>query len=238
MRIHRQSSSLLLAQLTTGLLLVLICGLASSVALGQTVYRYVDEHGVPHYTERRPAGRQQGVRTIDAACVADHTGRCRLRRDPNQLNMDYWRRTPLNWHDFRDEIRLALREYHIDEALVRAVIHAESSFDPVVVSRAGAQGLMQLMPATQEIYSVENPFLPDQNIRGGVAHLAYLMERFNYDRQRVLAAYNAGEGAVRRHRGIPPFRETENYVQRVEALYQRYSDNRPSPGQGGAVAGQ
>jgi hypothetical protein len=202
-----------------------------AVAEAQTVYRYVDENGVPTYSERRPEpGTARRLSVIDAACLADNTGRCRLRRDPSGLNLRHWRNTPLDWASFRAEIRQALREHQIDEALVRAVIHAESHFDPVVVSRAGAQGLMQLMPVTQEIYGVSNPFYPEQNIRAGVAHLAYLMRRFDYDRERVLAAYNAGEGAVRRHGGVPPYEETENYVLRVETLFQRYQSSRPALG--------
>ena len=105
--------------------------------------------------------------------------------------------------------------------LVAAIVDVESQFNPRAVSRRGAEGLMQLMPETAAHLEVENPFDPRDNIDGGVRHLKRLMKRFHNDLPLVLAAYNAGEQAVINHRGIPPYRETRQYVVRVLRRYDR-----------------
>src|SRR5215831_3488895 len=114
--------------------------------------------------------------------------------------------------------RLA-QQYSVDPHLVRAIITVESNFDPRAVSRAGAQGLMQLMPDTAARYQVENPFDPHANIEGGIRYLRDLLRLFPSDLRHVLAAYNAGEGAVQQYGGIPPYPETQRYVERVLTLY-------------------
>jgi len=114
--------------------------------------------------------------------------------------------------------RLA-QQYSVDPHLVRAIITVESNFDPHAVSRAGAQGLMQLMPDTAARYRVEDPFDPYANIEGGIRYLRDLLRLFPSDLRHVLAAYNAGEGAVQQYGGIPPYPETQRYVERVLALY-------------------
>jgi len=111
------------------------------------------------------------------------------------------------------------QQYSIDPRLVQAIIRAESNFDPHAVSRAGAQGLMQLMPDTAARYRVENPFDPQANLEGGIRYLRDLLLMFPGDLRHVLAAYNAGEGAVQQYGGIPPYPETQRYVERVLALY-------------------
>jgi len=111
------------------------------------------------------------------------------------------------------------QQYRIDPRLVQAMITAESNFDPYAVSRAGAQGLMQLMPDTAARYRVENPFDPQANLEGGMRYLRDLLLMFPSDLRHVLAAYNAGEGAVQQYGGIPPYPETQRYVERVLALY-------------------
>jgi soluble lytic murein transglycosylase-like protein len=105
---------------------------------------------------------------------------------------------------------------------VRAVIHAESNFNPLARSRKGAMGLMQLMPGTARDMGVADSSDPGQNIQGGVKYLAYLLGRFNGDITLATAAYNAGPGAVSRHHGVPPYEETKTYVFRVNVLHQRY----------------
>ena len=105
-----------------------------------------------------------------------------------------------------------------DLRLVRAVVRVESNFDPAAVSRAGAMGLMQLMPLTARHYGAENPFDPKQNLDAGIRHLQSLLEKYD-DLSFALAAYNAGETAVERYGGVPPFRETQNYVRRVLEFY-------------------
>jgi soluble lytic murein transglycosylase-like protein len=105
---------------------------------------------------------------------------------------------------------------------VKAVIHAESAFDPRAISNKGALGLMQLMPGTAQQLGVDDPFNPWQNIEAGVRYLSSLIERFDGDLSLGLAAYHAGERTVRRYSGIPPYRETRNYVRRVLTLHRRY----------------
>jgi soluble lytic murein transglycosylase-like protein len=111
-------------------------------------------------------------------------------------------------------IRQAAARYGVDDRLIHAVIRAESDYDPRCVSRAGAKGLMQLMPENCEDYGVSDPFDPAQNIDGGVRQLRDLMSSFGR-LDLALAAYNAGAGAVRRYGGIPPYRETQQYVSKI-----------------------
>jgi soluble lytic murein transglycosylase-like protein len=111
----------------------------------------------------------------------------------------------------------AAQKYKMDKALIKAVIKAESNFNHQAVSPKGARGLMQLMPSTAAQLQVEDSFHPEKNIEGGVRYLRYLLHRFNGNLALALAAYNAGEKAVTRHGGIPPYRETQNYVQRVQS---------------------
>lgn len=112
-------------------------------------------------------------------------------------------------------------EYGIDPELVMAVIQAESAFNPGALSNKNAQGLMQLIPATAERFGVKDTFNPIQNIKGGTAYLHWLMRHFSGNVEWVLAAYNAGEGAVERYKGVPPYQETRNYVKTILNRYQK-----------------
>ena len=111
----------------------------------------------------------------------------------------------------------------VDESLIRAIIHAESAYRLDAESPKGAQGLMQLMPATQADLAVNDPFDAWQNIDGGARYLAQLLDEFSGNTKLAAAAYNAGPGAVRKYDGIPPYEETKEYVRRVEILYRRYN---------------
>ena len=121
-------------------------------------------------------------------------------------------------------IRQYAREYAIEPALVKAIIRVESSFDPQAVSARGARGLMQLMPEVASNHGVANVHDPRQNIRAGVRHLGTLLSRFHNDLRLALAAYNAGRQAVIRHRGLPPYRETRQYVARVLRYQREYRE--------------
>jgi soluble lytic murein transglycosylase-like protein len=115
-------------------------------------------------------------------------------------------------------INEAAARHHVDPNLVRALVKVESNFNPRAVSNKGAMGLMQLMPATARMYDVRNPFDAKQNVEAGVRHLKGLLENFRGDVSLSLAAYNAGQGAVQRSGGIPPYTETRNYVKRITNL--------------------
>jgi len=119
----------------------------------------------------------------------------------------------------RELVRQVSLEHGLDPKLVDAVVRVESGYDPDAVSRKGAMGLMQLMPETAIRLGVADPFDPEQNVRGGVREFARLVDVYQGNLQYALAAYNAGEGAVARYRGIPPFHETRNYVSRILSLY-------------------
>jgi soluble lytic murein transglycosylase-like protein len=123
---------------------------------------------------------------------------------------------------YDEHIRQAAALYQIPEELVRAVIKVESDFDPRAVSPANARGLMQLIPATADRMLVTDVFDPRQNIFGGVRYLRILANLFNGDLTLTIAGYNAGEGAVMRHGGIPPYAETQGYVKRVLYYYRHY----------------
>jgi soluble lytic murein transglycosylase-like protein len=125
-------------------------------------------------------------------------------------------------------IAMAAARHNVDPNLVRAVVKVESNFNSNAVSRKGAIGLMQLMPQTARELKVRNPFDPEQNVDAGVRHLKYLLESYGGDVNLTLAAYNAGEGAVRRSAGVPHYSETQNYVRRITNLYYGGFDISPS----------
>jgi soluble lytic murein transglycosylase-like protein len=176
------------------------------------VYKFTKD-GVTHYTNVRPRGavKAQMLFTYIETCYA-----CAAL--PN-VNFGTVR---LNTDSYAAEIRDAAARYGVDEAVVRAIIHAESAFRPNATSHAGAQGLMQLIPSTARRFGVADAYDPKQNIAGGVQYLAWLMKRFNSDLTLVAAGYNAGEGAVQKYGGVPPYAETQRYVQRVGQLAERY----------------
>lgn len=131
-----------------------------------------------------------------------------------------------NRQKIEEMIREVSTRYHVDPALVRAVIQTESNWNTSAVSRKGALGLMQLGPGTAQALGVSNAFDPRQNLDGGVRYLHMLLERYNGDLDRTLAAYNAGPGAVDRAGGIPRYRETRDYVQKVTDSYFRPGSDR------------
>lgn len=176
----------------------------------------------------------------DVFVLRDANGVAHLTNVPPKKNSGYklfqksaWT-APKAWHDgfgilprldvhtYDDQIRYYAKQYGVDPTLVRAVMHAESAFNPNAVSSAGAGGLMQLMPQTAARFGVSDRFNPEENIAGGVAYLAFLLDLFHGNRQLALAAYNAGEGAVQKYSGVPPYNETQNYVTRVLDLQKRY----------------
>ncbi|MBC3971838.1 lytic transglycosylase domain-containing protein [Xanthomonas translucens pv. undulosa] len=192
-----------------------MAGTAPRRVVSGQVYSYMKD-GVRHYTSARPTqvASLGTVRTIRYSFIET----CYACANPG-LNFGAVR---LNTTAYQSEIAAAAREYGVDEAVVRAIIHAESAYNPMALSRAGAQGLMQLMPPTARRFGVSDAFDTAQNIRGGVQYLAWLLKRFNGNLSLAAAGYNAGEGAVDKHGGVPPYSETQRYVQRVGVLADRY----------------
>jgi soluble lytic murein transglycosylase-like protein len=177
------------------------------------------------------------------AATAEAQVRLTVKRDGTKVITNFGdtaRGSNLDWlarqHDRRTKydplIERYAAKYRIDPALVRAVIQVESDFNIACVSSKGARGLMQLMPGTARRFGVAKMHDAEQNIHGGVKYLAYLTRLFPNDLPRALAAYNAGENAVLKYGGIPPYSETQNYVKRAMTVYY----GRPYGGVGGGVS--
>jgi len=173
----------------------LLIGAASVFA---DVYVFKDANGVLTFTN-----------------VPNHSGYRRVVKD--NPGRDY-----SGGMSYEDLIRTISGRHNMDADLVRAVIKTESDFNSNARSQKGAMGLMQLMPETARLHNVFNAFDPTDNIEGGVRHLKMLLERYQGNLELSLAAYNAGSGAVEKHRGIPPFAETRDYVRRVLQFYDLY----------------
>lgn len=169
------------------------------------MYRYLDDRGVIHFSN---VPRDDRYRAVSLEPRGFHRSERRL--PPPETRFD-----PL--------IVSAARRQGVEPALVKAVIAVESNFDPYAVSKKGAQGLMQLMPQTAESLGVRDVFEPRENVVGGTRYLRMMLDRYG-DVSRALAAYNAGTRAVDRYRGIPPYRETRDYVARVLTYYRGYHD--------------
>ncbi len=185
-----------MAAILGGLILVNLSGMP---ALAE-IYYHTDENGVVHVTNL-----------------------------PNSPDYQLWKgqrviiKAGIDMAEYGPLIQKTSQKYKVDYSLVKAVIKAESNFNHKAVSPKGAQGLMQLMPKTASTLQVKDSFEPASNIEGGVRYLKYLMNIYNGHLPLALAAYNAGEKAVAKYGGIPPYNETRSYVKRVMALYKQYS---------------
>ncbi|WP_425246432.1 transglycosylase SLT domain-containing protein [Desulfovermiculus halophilus] len=177
-------------------LVLAVAGFPRAGAAG-TIYMYKDPRGVMHFT--------------DLPRSEDYTPYCTW---PDSNQVDRGRILSL--------IRTYSRQYGIDPGLVQAVVRVESNFSPTARSKAGAEGLMQLMPQTQQDMGVNRPMDIEDNIQGGVRYLHHLLDRFS-SLELALAAYNAGPARVEAHGGVPPFPETQRYVRKVLSVYQDYS---------------
>lgn len=175
--------------------------LAFAAPVQADIYRYEDEEGVVHFTDA-PTDKKFKVFLRD------------LRKD-RQLRTRFRFAANADPQVYEQLIVSTANKYGVSPALVKAVIQAESGYNPNAVSRAGASGLMQLMPGTAKQLKVADSFDPRQNVDGGVRYLKFLLDTFKGDVSLALAAYNAGLGKVARYGGIPPYEETRTYVNRV-----------------------
>ncbi len=179
-------------------------------AVSADVYKYVDSRGHIHFTDRP---RHSGYRLV-----------LKSRKQWREPRVDY-RNMAQNRQRFTTNIAAVARNHGLPEGLIHAVIATESAYDPNAVSRAGAVGLMQLMPDTARRYGVTNRRDPAANLSAGTQYLKDLLERFGNDLELALAGYNAGENAVEKYGNqIPPYDETQSYVRKVIKLYQEYPE--------------
>lgn len=168
------------------------------------IYKYVDDEGVLHLTNVPSNPSANYVLVLKEKRIIFHSD--------------------IDVNRFDQIIISTARKHNIEPALIKAVIKAESNFNHQAVSRVGAQGLMQLMPATASQLQVEDAFHPEKNIEGGTRYLRYLLNLYRGNLTLALAAYNAGEGAVAKYNNrVPPYRETKNYVNRVLSFYNSFS---------------
>jgi soluble lytic murein transglycosylase-like protein len=180
------------------------------------IYKWEDERGVIHFTNC-PRDPQFKLYIRDSKDDPDPSAVSAAPASPSASRFSIKDST-----SYDPMISELCDKYGVDFALIKAIIRAESGFNPIAVSRKGARGLMQLMPETASRVNVTNPFNPRENIEGGVRHFKYLLSLFNNDLKLSLAAYNAGENLVAQRGAIPPYRETIEYVQRVMDFYKFY----------------
>lgn len=196
---------------------LMVIALAMGVAMPRAqadIFTYTDEDGVVHFTNIRP-GHRRGVRVAVRTREAHDSDPARADRGTRDASPD-------RYHRYDTFIHEAAALYRLPEAFLRAVIRVESDYQPGAISRTGAQGLTQLMPHTAARMGVLDSFDPRQNILGGARYLRVLANHFEGDLILTIAGYNAGEGAVDRYAGVPPYDETRRYVERVLGWYYRY----------------
>ena len=200
--------------------LLYILGTASIMPLATTthagqIYMYKDSNGSTLLTNRKSADRS--LTKVKVTYYPDsniHSYRNWGNSEASVLP-SYSR----NKNAFDHIIQQAAQQHGVSEGLIKAVMHTESGFNVNARSPVGAQGLMQLMPATARRFNVSNAYDPQENIMAGAKYLAWLLKRFNGNTSLALAGYNAGEGNVAKYGGVPPFRETQDYVRRVTSRY-------------------
>jgi soluble lytic murein transglycosylase-like protein len=193
------------------LLSVLLTVMSFSGVARADIYRYEDSEGIVHFTDA-PTDKRFKIFMRD------------IKKD-KMLRTKFRLITTANAAEYEQIIRTCSEKYGVSSSLIKAVIHAESGYNPNAVSNKGASGLMQLMPGTARSLKVANSFDPKDNVEGGVKYLRFLLDTFRGDVSLALAAYNAGLSKVARYGGIPPYTETRTYVNRVLSYMQTYQAN-------------
>ena len=185
------------------------------------IYRCKRADGTQHYTNIREPGRRCQL-VVRSSKKSRPNASAKKKGSGTKSTSGGRSKDPARYSRYNSLIGEAARLYQLPESFIRAVMRVESDFNPTVVSRAGAMGLMQLMPKTARSMGVSDPFDARQNIHGGARYLRILANRFKGDLVLTVAAYNAGEGAVEKYGGIPPYKETQRYVRRVLKHYYAY----------------
>lgn len=199
----------------------------ASFALGTTssadadIYRCKRADGTQHYTNVREQGRRCQV-VVRGSKKSRARGGAKKSPSTTRKPANRGTKDPDRYARYNNLITEAAQVYQLPDSFIRAVMRVESNFNPTVVSRAGAMGLMQLMPKTARSMGVSDPFDVRQNVLGGARYLRILANRFKGDLILTVAAYNAGEAAVEKYEGIPPYQETQRYVRRVLKHYYAY----------------
>ena len=204
-----------LGTITTAVMLITLL----SGPVQAMMYTYVDESGVVHFTNVPSDPKFKPVVRARRPKLMAQTGSGRVRIPDSSTGWD------VDPDHFDVMIRQAAKRYQVDPRLVKSVIRAESNFNYLAVSRKGALGLMQLMPATADDMQVVDPFDPKENIHGGTRYLRKMLGLFNGNLRLALAAYNAGPNRVAKLGRVPGFKETENYVRKVQLFYQEYKES-------------
>ena len=190
---------------------LLLCVVATPDYSYADIYRYVDEDDIVHFTDA-PTDNRFKVFMRD------------LKKD-KELRTKLKYASTVNPAEYEQLIKTCSDKYGVNQSLVKAVIHAESGYNPNAVSSKGASGLMQLMPATAKSLKVADRFNPKDNVEGGVKYLRFLLDTFRGDVSLAVAAYNAGLSKVAKYGGIPPYNETRTYVNRVLSYMKSYQES-------------
>lgn len=224
--------------------LLSLCGIAAEPANARADIWSYEENGVIHFTNIAPSGASAHRFRVEwksgpgkAAVVSGSTGSGVAGCDKSRADVVPSRdSSPERYHRYDVYIAEAAQAYALPPALIRAIIHIESDYDPQVVSCAGARGLMQLMPDVEKEQRVSDVFDPRRNILGGSRLLRLLANRFRGDLVLTIAGYHAGPGAIEKYSGVPPYETTQRYVYAVLQRYQTYKSTAPNPAVPGLAA--
>jgi soluble lytic murein transglycosylase-like protein len=197
------------------LLLVTLFILSTPLAQAD-IYTRTYKDGTVHFTNQRPRGNEKRKYKVYIKTAPQRKAR------PGVVPISARDHDPARYSRFDASIKEASRTHSVPESFIRAVVRVESDYDPRVVSIAGARGLMQLMPATGKRMGVKDPFNPHDNIMGGTRYLRHLANLFSGDMVLTIAGYHAGEGAVMKYSGVPPYSSTHGYIKKVLKFYNYY----------------